>query len=160
MSFLFSNDIERFLPTFSVAASGDCVRNCDEQEVWHDHHDLHWAEHVDHDLGPLRPERDVGLCLGEPQHGLHLHLHHRMRPEDLRSSASLLQRTMEYFWFCCCYFIHSWWVFTTFSAQFQHAEKPQIFGEKLQMKTEILVIYYGLKIKALENWTKLWQGRS
>ena len=81
----------------SVATTGHRVRDCDQQEVRHDHHDLHRAEHAHHDAGPLRPVRDVGVRPREPQHGLHLHLHHRVLPQDIRPASPLLQRALEHF---------------------------------------------------------------
>ena len=80
-----------------VATTGHRVRDCYQQEVRHDHHDLHRAQHAHHDAGPLRPVRDVGVRSREPQHGLHLHLHHRVLPQDIRSASPLLQRALEHF---------------------------------------------------------------
>ena len=80
-----------------VATTGHRVRDCDQQEVRHDHYDLHRAQHAHHDAGPLRPVRDVGVRPREPQHGLHLHLHHRVLPQDIRSASPLLQRALEHF---------------------------------------------------------------
>ena len=64
----------------SVETPGNCVWDRDQQEVRHDHHDLHRAEYAHHDPRPLRPVRDVGLRPREPKHGLHLHLLHRVLP--------------------------------------------------------------------------------
>ena len=78
-----------------MATAGHRVRYRDEQEVRHDHHDVHRAEHAHDDAGPLRPVRDVELCPGQPQPGLHLHLHHRVHPQDVRPASALLHRALE-----------------------------------------------------------------
>ena len=81
--------------SFPVEAPGHRVRHRDQQEVRHDHHAVHLLEHADHDPGPLSPDRDVELCPGQPQHGLHRHLHLREHPQDLRPEAVLLQGAVE-----------------------------------------------------------------
>ncbi len=78
-----------------MEASGHSVRDSDEQEVRHDHHAVHLPEHADHDAGPLQPVSHVELRAGQPEHGLHRHLHHRVHPQDLRAQAVLLQGAVE-----------------------------------------------------------------
>ena len=141
----------------SVETTGHCVWDCDQQEVWHDHHDLHRPEHAHHDPRPLRAVGDVGLRPREPQHGLHLHLLHWVLPQNLCSPPTLLQRALEYFWFCCCYFIHSWWVV---GKEFGGVQRTKSSVKNCKWNRKFQLFIRGPKIKVLENWTIFWWGQS
>ena len=71
------------------------VRHRDQQEVRHDHHAFHRPQHVDHDPRPLRPDRDVELCPGQSEHGIHRHIHQREYSQDIRAQAILFQGAVE-----------------------------------------------------------------
>lgn len=82
--------------SISVAAPSHRVPDRDQQEVRHDHYALHRAEHVDHDPGPLPPDRDVELCPQQLEPGLHLRLHDRVCAQDICAAPALFQRALEY----------------------------------------------------------------
>jgi hypothetical protein len=80
---------------FPVETSGDRVRHRDEQEVRHDHHDLHRPQHAYNDVRSLPSKSNVEFRPRQPQHGLHRDLQRRMHPQDLCPPAILFQRTLE-----------------------------------------------------------------
>ena len=83
------------LLSIAVETSSYCIRNCDQQEIRHDHYGFHWCQHVDHDTGSLRPGQNVEFCSGQPQLGLYSHFLHRVHFEDILTQAVLFQGAVE-----------------------------------------------------------------
>ena len=78
-----------------METSSYCIRNCDQQEIRHDHHGLHWRQYVNNDVGPLRSEQNVEFCSGQLKLGLYSYILDRVHFEDLLTQAVLFQGAME-----------------------------------------------------------------
>jgi len=50
----------------AVEAPIHCLWDRHQQEIRHDHHGLHFRQHVDNDFRSLSPEQDVEFCFGQP----------------------------------------------------------------------------------------------